>query len=96
MLTSYESIVSPIGPEPTNQKENDFSCLRIAELAEKKLAVLFGLSELRVSEPTHKRKNASSYHVWKAHIQDKSRELREIRDEIEKERTGKSENVFAD
>lgn len=54
MLTSYESIVSPIGPELTNQIEGDFSCLRIAESAEKKLAVLFGLSELRASEPTHK------------------------------------------
>ena len=96
MLPSYESIFSPIGPELTNQIESDYSCLRIAELAEKKLAVLFGLSELRASEPMHKRKNASAYHVWEAHIQDKSRELREIRDEIEKERTGKSENVFAD
>ena len=95
-MPPYESILSPVEPEPTNQIESDYSCLRIAELAEKKLAVLFGLSELRASEPMHKRKNASSYHVWEAHIQDKSRELREIRDEIEKERTGKNEDVFAD
>ena len=92
----YESIFSPIGPEQTNQIEGDFSCLSIAELAEMEWKILSGLSELRAFEPTHKRKNESSYHVREAHIQDKSRELREIRDEIEKERTGKSEDAFAD
>ena len=96
MLTSYESIFSPIGPEQTNQIEGDFSCLSIEELEKIEREILSILSELRASEPKQKRKNVSAYHVWEAQVQDKLRKIREIRDEIEKERTGKSETTFAD